>query len=421
MKLNRPDLLRKAQFPVLIACATYPLAVFLILGVAREAMERVWAFPAAYLALALVCLVLPGRVRLAGGVAGCAVLIGVGAALLPFREQTGVLLLPLGYAAVLMLGLSMAAWPREQELSLVWIVLGLAAHVMAQIMLNSVRANADRPGAYVELLLVAPELFVSFLILLGLAMLSANRSSVQLASMGRQRIPVGMRRWNTLLTVGLLALVLAIAAIPGLARAMHALWDAIRAGIGVLVRLLLSLLPQGTELPGEHGSAAPDMFGMMEENAEPSAFLLAVEQVLKVLTLVALVVLAVLAARFLYRRLKVLVRKLLDHLSRFAAAAGEDYVDEITDTRDEEGVERQSLRGRFRQRMRWNGGNLSPRERIRYRYQRLQYRHPEWRGSQTAREAISGDAAGLYERARYSDHEISEEDARAFEEGVRKI
>ena len=421
MKLNRPDLPRKAQCPLLIACATYPLAVLLTLGLAREAIERVWVFPAVYLALALVCLALPGKVRLAGGVAGCVALLGVGVALMPFREQAGILLLPAGYAVVLMLGLSMAAWPREQELSLLWIVLGLVAHVLAQIMLNSVRANADRPGAYVELMLVAPELFGSFLILLGLAMLSANRSSVHSASMGRQRIPVGMRRWNTLLTAGLMGGVLLITAIPGLARALYALWDAIRMGVGALMRLLSSLLPQGNELPGERGSAAPDMFGMMEETAEPSAFLLVVEQVLRVLLLAALAVLAVFVVRFLYRRLKVLVRRLLDHLSRFAAAAGEDYVDEITDTRDEEGTERQSLRGRFRQRMSWNRGNLSPRERIRYRYQRLQHRHPEWHGSRTAREAIPCDAAGLYERARYSDHEVTEADARAFEEGVRKI
>lgn len=421
MRLNGHDLPRKLQFPLLIACATYPLAALLSLWTAREVLKLALVFPAAYFPLAMVCLVLPGRVRLAGGIAGCLALLGLGAALPPIRGNAAMWLLPVGYAAVLMQGLSMAAWPKDRELHLAWPILGVTAHVLAQVLLNTADANMGMPATHAEWLSVAPELFGTFLLLLILALLAANRSSVLSASMGRQRVPAGMRRWNTLLTVGLLVLVLLIAAVPGIARALAALWDALRTGVGMVFRLLTSLFPHGGDTVSRQEGGTPELFGMMEEAAEPSLWAVILERVMLALAVVMLAALAVLAARFLYRRVRVLARRLFDRLIRFAAAAGEDYVDEVSDTRDEEGAERLSLRGRFRQRVSLNRGNLPPRERIRYRYLRLRHRHPEWRASQTAREAIPDGAAELYERARYSDHEITEADARAFEEGVRKI
>lgn len=421
MKLNKLDWLRKSQFPLMLASATYPLAALWALVVARQALPMAWCFSVSYALLAMVCLMLPGKVRLAGGMAGCLILLGLSEALLPYRESLAILFLPAGYAVLLLSSLPMAGWSREQELHPVWLVAGLLAHVLAQVVLNTITANAGRTGDYIVFQSVAPMLFGSFLIFLGLAMLSANRMSVASAAMGRQRIPAVMRRWNVLLTLGLLGLVLIIAAIPGIARALQDLWNGLKMGVGALTRLLMSLAPQGSEGASRQGTPAPEMLGFMEEASEPSAFMVALEWVMMGLAVALLAVMLALACRFLYRRLRVLLRNLLDRLIRFAAAAGEDYVDEITDTRDGEGIARLSLRRRVGQRLAWQHGYLPPRERIRYRYRHLKRKHPEWYASVTAREAIPGDAAGLYERARYSDHEITEEDARAFEDGVRKV
>lgn len=421
MKLNKADFLRKSQFPLLLACATYPIAAMLTAAVAQEALASVLALSSVYAVLAMVCLVLPGRVRLVAGGVGCTVLVGLGAALLPWRGSVVVLLLPVGYGALLMLGLSMAAWPRERELHGGWIAVGLAAHVVAQIILHTIGAGQGSNQVPAGLMTVAPELFGTFVMFLGLAMLCANRVSIGSASMGRQRVPASMRRWNTLLTLGLLALVLLLAAAPGIARALRALWEGLKAAIRAAFHLLFALIPKGGETPPEPDGAVPSMFGMMDEMAEPAAWVTAVERVAQAVVLLMLAVGAWRLLRLIYRRARVLLRRLIERLGRFAAAAGEDYIDEVTDTRRETGGERTALRRRFRQRIDWGQGNLPPRERIRHRYLRLKRKHPEWQASLTAREALPGDPAELYERARYSDHEITEAEARAFEEGVRKI
>ena len=64
---------------------------------------------------------------------------------------------------------------------------------------------------------------------------------------------------------------------------------------------------------------------------------------------------------------------------------------------------------------------MTPGERIRVRYARLMDRKPQWSESSTARENLPGDAAALYERARYSEHEMTRRDEKDFDERVRKI
>ena len=58
--------------------------------------------------------------------------------------------------------------------------------------------------------------------------------------------------------------------------------------------------------------------------------------------------------------------------------------------------------------------SMEPGERIRYRYRLLSKKHPEWREHNTARENLPDSPAQLYERARYSDHPITPEEAEQF-------
>ena len=102
-------------------------------------------------------------------------------------------------------------------------------------------------------------------------------------------------------------------------------------------------------------------------------------------------------------------------------AASEDYQDEISDTR--EGGERKRL---FRKFVRKpdplkgiDAAKLPPRERVRFYYLRARLRHPGWVPEQTAREHLPADAAEIYERARYSAHEVRESDASRFQEKVK--
>lgn len=412
------DFPRKAQFPLLMACAIFPAAVMIAAFVAPDLARGMGVFAGLYLLVALPCLRLPGRVRLAVGALGSVLLLGLGIAMIPMREAFTVMLVPIGYAALLLHGLPMAAWPREREPAAGWIVAGVIAHVLGQAMVNGARAH----GAMQGMLQAAPLLLASFLIFLLLAVLSMNRSSMQTASLGRRQVPPRMRRRNVMLTLGFLALVLLVASIPEMIRALRTLWHWLGAAVSMLIAALLALLPDTSEPMGEAVGGSMDMSGLMEAAPEPSAFLMLLERIAMGVALIVAVVLAFLALRFLYRRLKALIRHLRERLGQFAASATEDYVDEITDTRDDSEEERLHVLERLQRRFDWgHDGQLPPRERIRRRYMRLRRRHHEWYDSQTARETIPGEAARLYERARYSDHEVTEAEAKAFTEGVKRV
>ena len=112
---------------------------------------------------------------------------------------------------------------------------------------------------------------------------------------------------------------------------------------------------------------------------------------------------------------------LMHRLSRYVSTVSEDYEDEITDTRDDGERERVRSRRRNRRAAVAEDKNMSPGERIRRRYLRLLYKHPEWSLGATAREKLPADAAPLYEQARYSDHPLTEEDAARFATEIKRL
>ena len=122
-----------------------------------------------------------------------------------------------------------------------------------------------------------------------------------------------------------------------------------------------------------------------------------------------------LALRVVWRNLKILYKRMMARLNEYMASSSEDYVDEISDTRDDADRERLAHRRRRRQlKKHVDESTLNPQQRIRYRYLLYWLKHPEWTPERTARENLNGDAAQLYERARYSSHEVTERDAEAF-------
>lgn len=414
MPLNRTDFRRKCQLPLLLASGALPALIMLLI---HFAPDRVWlaaVFAAAFTALAEACLLVRGRGRLLAGLAGCAALLGLGLWLLP---PSGALLAPVCCMGLLGLSLPMGGWPRDKEPPPAWYVAGLVLHLAAQVMVNVSRRTGERPG-YIA---AAPMLMAGFILFAGLAMLSVNRAGMDQASMGRQRIPASMRRINVLLTVGLLALTLLISALPAVARAVERAWDFLLDLIRRLLDWLSRLLPQSTST-GEMPAESMDMTGLADASAEPSLLAVILEKIAIVLAVVAAVVLAVLAARFLYRRLKKLAKFLRELLRRYAAASCEDYEDEITDTREEGRRERQlplrSLRRRLDLR---DDKSLPPAQRIRRRYALMRMHHAEWQDSRTARETLSTDAACLYERARYSEHPVTDEEAAEFAQRTRSV
>ena len=155
-----------------------------------------------------------------------------------------------------------------------------------------------------------------------------------------------------------------------------------------------------------------------------SCFFLVLWILWMMLTLKRFHVLFFLALRFLLRKLIRLWKKILERMRAYAAAANEDYVDEAESTLNWD-EKTQSIQDWVKEKMqkaqkqpKWE--ELDGRGRVRRLYQQYIRRRPDAQG-QTVREAmrqdnrlspsVAGVFSDLYERARYSDHEVSTREA----------
>ena len=152
-------------------------------------------------------------------------------------------------------------------------------------------------------------------------------------------------------------------------------------------------------------------------DAEPALFAVILERIAAVFSAIVLVAGSAVLLRYLARALLYCMRRVVAHLKRYAVTVTEDYEDEITDTRSEEGERTfHPLRRRAKAKPSYPD---TPAGHIRRRYAQLLARHGAWAASSTARENLPAEAAALYERARYSEHAPTAEEARRFEQETR--
>lgn len=415
MKLNTTDFLRKCQHSLQMALGSVPVMILLVMNNAPELAGRMWLLPGAFVLLSWGCILLPGKRRLLGGIASAAAMVALGVMLLDVRTNLLLAALPVMYAALIFATLPIGGWERGHELNVAWHVTGICLYVLMQLLINGARLNASGLYNNVERLVLLCFLGYSVLVLLAL-----NRASLESAAMSRRKVPVLMRRQNRVITMVLLALGVLIAAIPAIGSTLSRLWDLLMRGLAWLGALIAALMPQQQSSGGGDAGSPAGMFDLGEVK-EPSALARFMEKLVMVAALVVLVILLIVAARALYKKLRRLMKYLWERLGQYSAAAGEDYEDEITDTRDEADVERASLFGRLRRMAPEDAKNMSPTEKVRYRYRRLRRKHPDWTQASTARETLPEDAAILYERARYSGETLTEEDAGRFRENTRRV
>jgi len=124
---------------------------------------------------------------------------------------------------------------------------------------------------------------------------------------------------------------------------------------------------------------------------------------------------------FLWKRLRGVAKKLWRSLRNFTSDSTAEYEDEITDTRDSVIADEEEIIKPKRRRRILSDRGLSNTEKIRHRYRQLQKKNPQWRKSSTARENLPEASAGIYERARYSPHPITAEDAEQFKTETKRM
>lgn len=413
MRLNTSDFLRKAQHPLLLGLGSLPLSMLLTLSFAPETFRFAWCFPAAYVLLSWACLVIPGKKRVAAGVISAILLVALCAMLLPMTKSFGLILMPLMYVVLMFLTLPIGGWPYNQELQMGWHVGGAVTHVLLQMLVNG--SQLMQNGVYTP---AETPVLCSFLAYAVLVLLALNRASLDSASQSRRKVPLLMKRQNILFTMVLLIIGVLLAAIPAIGAALDTVWDFILRGIALVMEFLALFMPASSGGGGGAGGGMGDMgFG---EAAPPSDLALLLEKILTVLTVLIVVIALALLLRILWKKLKAGLKLLWARMMQYGSAASEDYEDEITSTRDEEGTEREGLLSRLRRMNMGDEKGGTPTERVRMRYKKLKRRN-EWSASSTAREKLPDEAAALYERARYGGETLTEEEAGRFREGTRRV
>ncbi len=416
MKKSINGLFHKVQHLLLMASATLPVAVWLMLQLCPDRFACLPVFPAVCVLLGFFGLLLPGRWRIPLGVGGTVLLAVLALWLLPVGQNFALLLLPAGYGVLLFLMLPVSGWARQQEPAPQWAAVGIGTHLLLQLTVGA----AERSGS--ALYQPAEPLRISsFLLFLLLALLSFNRANLGKAAQDRVQIPRQMRRRNAVLTIALMALALLVAALPAIGETLSRLWDMLWKAIASAAAFLVSLL---SSADGGSGGDGGEMAAALPvgETAETGLFQLILEKVLGIIAIVALAVLLGWIGWRLWKVLRRLLGLLWQKLSRYGNAVAKDYEDEVTDTRDDGEYRSTSLIKRLRNRLsRADESRMTPAQRVRYRYLRLRNRHSDWLPAHTARETLPPEAARLYERARYGGQSLSDAEAEQFRDETRRL
>ena len=399
-------LLRRCHLSFLFLLSACQLLALAACFLAPQNAGPLARFPLLLTAALLICAGVPIRMRRVALGVCTAALLGAGQLLLPPGAMA--LVMPASCAALLLFSISYAGKNPAQAAPMFYFFCAAAQAV--SLFFQHYAGEALHAMAYMR------GAFFLWLLLFALAF---NRISLNNATLSRYHLSTGMARTGTVLTLCVFALTAVLCAMPVVVSGVIRLFGAMR-DVGVwLLLLVLNLFPSG-ETGGVSGPGAAMLPELgMPIDSEPSFFAVALEKVATVFAFVVLIIGSALLLRLAALALVRLARRVIAYLQRHASIVTEDYEDEISDTREGNSEHTfLSLRRSARKKRTYPD---TPAGRIRRRYAQLLSRNPAWADSSTARENLPAYAAALYERARYSKHMPTEQDALLFEQETQKI
>lgn len=392
---------RKCQFTMILSPGVYAVSACVSAYMAPELVPWLWLLPVCYILFSGIILALPGRLRLVPLLLGWVLL------LLPtawFSGDGRVLILVFGlcYSALLLYSLYMVSWERTRELGVAW-VLG----VFVLMVIGCFFATYE-PRLASASKLIRGSVFVYAL----LVMLSMNRNSRNLATGGKHTFSTDMRNKNLLLTLGMFVIAMLVALVPSLAK----LAEAIVNWISNLIQEIVAMIPEETEPtvttiatePATTGEGLSELTDKIPVTQTPQS----VYTMMWVVAVCVFLPMLVIAAIRLGKLFLQMLRYFGTRINDAAMAEQEDYIDEITDLREERRTERQ--RRKAEQPRTSDNNKLTPAMKVRKQYKLLKKRHSYWTEQSTARENLTEEAAKIYEQARYSDHPLDESDVEQF-------
>lgn len=396
---------RDFRFPLIVAFGTLPVPLVVFAYYAPMLLSLVWVLPVSYILLDAVSTRIPGKWRICYGVFEILLLAGAGWLAGKTAGNWTVLLVPGAYCVLLLWGLVLSSGDRNDQIGPLLYLICIGVHLGAQLLQYSARI-LENPALDPVRFWNAASFFCSAL----LALITLNQANLKSSTNGRQDASRVMQRKNLLLVLGLFVLGMLIASVPALVNLMGELFEWLVIGILWLIYVLSGKDGQSSGEAAEGGGNGEMMLPGADEVRQTPQWLTII---LTVIVLVLVAAVAVYALYFFGKKLIIFAKFLTRISGKYLHAVSEDYVDEITDTR--EGRENTSeARNRKNRLSSLDERRLPPDQRIRYRFKRLMQKHPEWDSGATAREKLTAEAAPIYERVRYSPYSVTEEEAQRF-------
>ncbi|MBQ3146164.1 MAG: hypothetical protein IJB91_00365 [Oscillospiraceae bacterium] len=412
MKRNLKDFLRLVQCPLTIAAGLMPVPILLFTYLQPQLQKYAWIFPVSYFVLTALSFLLPGKLRLPFGLLSAVAIVLPWPFLLTGESLALCLAVAIIFDALLLWSIRMGGWNAEKELHSAWIGVCLVAQFLGLGVQLLDRQTAQHP-----LTPMAPWFYLSFFVTVILCMLAMNRKALNTITQERTAVVKAMHRKNVVLVFLLVGAAAVISLLPS---AMGA--------INIVIGWIRQLLKVFERDYSEDIMTVPPMTETAEPEDLGTGFAPNVGKHTDILNIMFQVFFIVLVAvalpfllYFLWKRLRGVAKKLWRSLRNFTSDSTAEYEDEITDTRDSVIADEEEIIKPKRRRRILSDRGLSNTEKIRHRYRQLQKKNPQWRKSSTARENLPEASAGIYERARYSPHPVTSEDADLFKTETKRM
>lgn len=399
---------QRSRSVLMITLGFLPAPLLIIAFYAPHFLPWVWLWPLMYLLLDTAGTFVKGKARIWYIPFQLAALAGLTFLTESPPKTLQVIFLAVMYAVLLLIGMPANAETRsDQSYLLRFSICGVLLHLIGQFLVTFHKATNI---SVVDP--VAPWLTVGFLFFIFLALLLLNGANLTLMTQRRMPVSQVIRRKNGLMTLIIAAIALGAALIPGLV-------SLLRSAAQWLAELLRP--PQGESISGG-GGGSEDLIEILDailgdEPPEKEAPVWLKTVVTGFVILVTAVV-VIWCLIFLGKKLVILARKIGQQTHNYLQAVSEDYIDEITDTRD--GANPASRETKEKKLSAAQIRKLTPTEQIRYRYRLLLGKHPQWTAGSTARENLGENTAVIYEAVRYGGKEATEADARQFDDETKQ-
>ena len=403
---------QRSRCGLMIMLGFLPAPLLITAFYVPQFLPWVWLWPLTYLLLDTAGTYVKGKARIWYVLFQLAVLAGLTFLTESPPKTLQVIFLAVMYAVLLLIGMPANAETRsDQSYLLRFSICGVLLHLIGQFLVTFHKATNI---SVVDP--VAPWLTVGFLFFIFLALLLLNGANLTLMTQRRMPVSQVIRRKNGLMTLIIAAIALGAALIPGLVSLLRLLVRWLGAALQWLAEMLQRLQGGKGGNSGDSGSDELGELGEMMPPEEPADPWL--KTVVTVFVILVTAVVVIWCLIFLGKKLVILARKIGRQTHNYLQAVSEDYIDEITDTRD--GANPASRETKEKKLSAAQIRKLTPTEQIRYRYRLLLGKHPQWTAGSTARENLGENTAVIYEAVRYGGKEATEADARQFDDETKQ-